>query len=152
MNLTLKLSFLVLLFSIACQTSSSNLIIDVPQVVDKNPEEIRQILGDPDSVAMQPIFRQKVLTYYYTRHDVELRFFNGHASEILVRKTDDIPFEAASLSLFGLDPTSPEEFIPDMLMRWGNYDQFKTVTFYTKHRDAEGRPEIYELFFRGYKN
>lgn len=140
---------IVWLAFISCDSNRQNLVIDIPKIINKSPEEVKKALGEPDSSILQPIFNKKVLTFYYTANVVEIRFFENIASEIIVRKTDNIPFDENSLKLFGVSPQTPTEKKENLLITWNTYPEFKTVSFYTKYRNPDGSPKIYEIFFKG---
>ena len=133
----------------SCNSTRENLIVDIPSIIDKSPGEVKKVLGEPDSSYMQPILNKKVLTFFYTANVVEIRFFKNVASEIIVRQTKDIPFEENSLELFGVTPQTPTEKKENLLITWNDYPNFKTVSFYTKYRNTDGTPQIFEIFFKG---
>jgi len=138
----------LLVFWSSCKDKS--VIVDINSVINKSNEEVINTLGEPDTTYWQPIFNKKILTAEYTRYRIEFRYFEGKASDIIVRNPTELEFAASTLKRFGLPESAPDKIEKDVLLRWDNpAEDIKMVSFYSKKRDDNGDPLIYEFYFKG---
>lgn len=135
---------------ISCKNSDSDIIIDIDEVINKSNDEVIGILGKPDTAYWQPIFNKKVYTTVYTPYKVEFRYFNGVASDIIVRQPGDLSFHPASLARFGIPKSDPDKREPNVLLRWDHpTDRIRMITMYAKKAGDDGQPSVYEFYFKG---
>lgn len=143
----------IILFSVfACGKSSDNksgLILDVRQIAGKTANQVENILGKPDSNYDLQIMGRKIYCQLYNAYQIEIQYPNALATEIIVYKTDGLPFNQTTLSQFGLDyKIHPNEFLKDRLIRWNNIEPFSSISFYNVDKDSVGNISNFNIFFK----
>jgi hypothetical protein len=127
----------------------STLIFDVRQVAGKTPNQVEKILGMPDSSYNLQIMGRKIYCQFYKTNQIEIQYPNTLATEIIVYKTNDLPFNHSALTQFGLDyKTHPNEFLKDRVIRWNNIEPFSSVSFYNVEKDSIGKIKNFNIFFK----
>ena len=92
------------------------LVLNVPEIANKSPEDVARILGTATSSNSEP--GQNTTRNAYRRGEIEVTFKHDRAARITVRRTGDLPFDAAALQKLGLPPTKPTARTSGGALRW----------------------------------
>lgn len=144
---------LILLFflTVGCESFSkkekTNVVIDIPELINKSPKEVETILGTPDNSYYKVAFNHKVLVYEYK--NMEVRFPKNIASEIVIKNPVPFKYEPETLKSYGIIADKPTKVVSDGFMKWENIPKFKVVSMYIKHLDEEGNVDNYNILFTG---
>lgn len=141
--------FAALLSMTACEqplAESEKIVLDIPAIANKTPEEVVAALGQPDSVYLQKRGRKKVAVQLYKPHQIEIYFPAGKASEILVNKPAPLPYHERALSSFNIEPRSPDQANDNAAIKWSNIQGFKYITFFSHQIQADTVSD-FKIFF-----
>lgn len=137
---------------LACENKATSekegIIVDVPAIINKTPEEVVKLLGEPDSAFDQYIVTKKIFTQLYQAGVVEIQYPRGKATDIVIHNPQPLPFEPPTLAAFGVQPKGPTYFQPYEVMRWEDIPEFEMVSFYTVHKADSVTVDNYTIFFK----
>lgn len=144
-------SFLICSSFYSCSESPSDqagLILNIPSLVNKLPNEVAEILGEPDTVYYDQVLNKKFFVQRYKRHDIEIQYLKGRANDIIVNQPWPVDFEAGSLRYFGIKPAQPTVYHENEMIKWKNHSGLKTINFYKVRKDSTGNIISYKIFFK----
>jgi hypothetical protein len=148
----LSLSILSFFLIQSCEQSDNlkekdSLIFNIPELVNKTPEQVIKILGEPDSAYTQYVVTIPVYTQWYGEKGLEIQYLEPEklSKDIVIHNAGPLLFEPSTLALFGLEPTTPTISNPRSNLRWSDLQGYKTIHFYNRQEDANGdiRFQIY---------
>lgn len=149
-KVTLAVFLFVGSFIFSCTSSDdSQMILDVPNLVQKLPEEVVGVLGEPDTVYYDQVFNKKFLVQRYKEHDLEIQYLNGKSNDIILNDASLIEFKQESLNRFGIKPAIPTVFRDKEMIKWKNHSGLKTINFYNVKLDSVGNIINFTIFFKG---
>lgn len=131
--------------------SGKKLILDVPKIMNRTPQEVIGVLGEPDSAFTQFIVTKVIFTQIYNRQfNVEIMYPEGLATDIVVYDpAPDLPFEPETLEHFGLSADiAPSDTMKETYIKWKNYPGFKTINLFVTKLDSIGQVSQYLIFFK----
>lgn len=125
-----------------------DLVFDAPKLVAKSPEEVVELLGEPDTSYYRPFLNKRYFIQYYNQYGVEVRHLNGSVSEIIVQQPYPLKFAPETITRFGIAYTEPSEYDSLAMIMWKNIEGIKVVNFYLR---GELKPDSiehsYHIFF-----
>ena len=131
------------------EKEGKNLIVNVPEIINKTPEEVVAILGKPDTAFVQNVVTLRFHTQlYYELDSLEIQYLEGTSKDIVVHKPLPLPLNKMTLKAYGLEPKEPTGNVLDEVLRWENYEGFKMVNMYAIHKDKDGKIDDYKIFFK----
>lgn len=143
---------IILVSFFSCSQKSdenSSLILDVKKIAGKTANQVENILGKPDSSYDLQIMGRKIYCQFYNTNQIEIQYPNTLATEIIVYKTNGLPFNQSTLSQFGLDyKIHPNEYLKDRLIRWNDIEPFSSISFYNVDKDSVGNITNFNIFFK----
>lgn len=146
------IQFIILAGLFSCSKKSddgSKLILDVKQVAGKTANQVKNILGEPDSTYDLQIMGRKIYCQLYNANQIEIQYPNTLATEIIVYDARGIAFNQTALSQFGLDyKVHPNEYLKDRLIRWNGIEPFSSISFYDVEKDSVGNITNFTIFFK----
>jgi hypothetical protein len=130
----------------ACESPVCN----VEEIADKTPQEVVNILGEPDTAYTQVIVTKPIFTQIYKREfDIEIMYPDGLSTDIVVfDAAPKLPFEAGIIEKFGLQQIPPSDVVANTYIKWKNYPGYKTINFFVTDLDSAGNVEQFRLFFK----
>lgn len=151
------MKYIILVFVIftiiGCESTSTkeetNILVNIPELINRSPEEVEKILGTPDNSYFKVAFRHKVLVYEYEAENMEVRFPKNIASEIIIKNPLPFKYEPNTLKSYGITAAKPTKVVTDGFMKWENIPGFKVVSMYIKHLDTEGKVDNFDILFTG---
>jgi hypothetical protein len=150
MKLTGLISLFVICF-IGC--NSANEEFTIKQITNKLPEEVVEILGEPDSAYFQTVVTKRFFTQRYNqlegKYDVEIQYLSGRSNDIIITDIiDDHPYDEKVLVNFGLPEAPPTETLPNGYFKWKGFEGFHVVNVYSTHLDDSGVADDFKIFFK----
>lgn len=139
---------IILLSATACRKEGNRklVVLDIPAIAHKTPEQVQAILGQPDSSYFQKRGQKKVPVQLYQPHHIEIYYPAGKATEILVNEPAPLPYHRTSLSSFNIDPHTPEQANDNASIKWSNVRGFKHITFFSHNIQAD-TVSAFRIFF-----
>lgn len=149
-NLCLYAITFILFYSCTLnEKKGENLIVDIPEIINKTPEEVVAILGEPDTAFVQMVVTLRFHTQlYYDLDSLEIQYLDGTSKDIVVHKPLPLPLNKMTLEAFGLESKEPTDKVLDEVLRWENYEGFKMVNMYAIHKDKHSKIDDYKIFFK----
>jgi hypothetical protein len=132
---------------------SSEVLLDVPSVINKTPVEVVELLGEPDTTYIETILGRKLFCQRYDKHNIEIQFPDSLSTEIVVYGPHGLPFTQSALKAFNIphQKAHPSQHEKNRLMRWYDYKEFEAISFYNVQEDAAGAIENFSIFFKAKK-
>jgi len=115
-------------------TALPGLVLNVPAIALKSPEEVARVLGPPDrsnGAQLSANVRNR-----YQRGAVEVVFVEGRASWIKLYNTRHLRFSAEILPKLGLPIAKPTYVNSSHVMSWSNLPNLKEVSVYSGENGA----------------
>ena len=148
-KLFLPTSLLALL--IACtDVERDDIVIDVKVIVNKDPVQVEEILGKPDSSYTLQMMGRAILCQLYKDKAVEIQYPELRASDIVVHESRGLPFDQTALSAFNLDyrKQHPSDYRKGSLIRWTDFEGFSAISFYNARKDSRHNITNFSIFFK----
>lgn len=145
---------LLLVFSIlSCRdqgAANDSVILDVKRIVNKSPEEVEEILGEPDSAYTITVMGKRIFCQAYAGNSIEIQYPDRRARDILVTDQTRLAFDQTALSAFGLDykKQHPSDYKKGSFIRWSNFDDFSAISLYATEKDSLNRVTAFNIFFK----
>ena len=140
------------LLILACCTEdrSAEIIFDVSAIANKAPEDVVSMLGKPDSVYVLRVMGKAIPCQYYKALNLEIQYSGSRATDIVVYGAGDLPFDQTALSAFNLDYQKhhPSDYRRGSFIRWTEFDEFSTISFYNTKKDTLNNIATYDIFFK----
>lgn len=130
------------------EIKEKDIILDIPNLIEKSPTEVVTILGEPDTVYYEQVLRKKFLVQRYRKHDIEIQYLNGKSNDIVINDPLPIEFKMESLNLLGIKPALPTEYREKEILKWKNYSGLKTINFYKVRTNSAGNIISFKIFFK----
>ncbi len=150
----LPLSILFICLLQACAEKDNlkekdSILFNIPELVNKTPEQVIEILGEPDSAYTQYVVTIPVYTQWWNDKGLEIQYLepDKRSKDIVIHKAGPLPFDPSTLALFGLEPMSPTVSNPRSNLRWSDMQGFKTIHFYNRLENQNGEVN-FQLFFK----
>lgn len=128
--------------------NSQKVIIDMPALANQPPEGTRRILGNPDSTYTLYIAGREIPVDYYHKKGLEIQYWGGKATDIVVQNPMPLPFAPSTLGAFGISPSEPTAQSKNVTMKWDDKPAFKMINFYAVDYDQNNRVSRYRIFFK----
>ncbi|HYF67867.1 MAG TPA: hypothetical protein VD884_07020 [Ohtaekwangia sp.] len=135
----------------ACSPVAKNdVIIDIKSIVNKNPEQVIEMLGNPDSSYNKIIFGKAYFIQQYEKlNEAEIRFLNNVAHEVIINRTHGIDFNPTSLNKFGFEEKAPSSFDTTAFYAWKNLDDIQIANMYLiGTRKTDSTKHNFKIYFR----
>ena len=142
---------LLWLLSMCCTQDDQNIILDVKTIVNKDPDEVEEILGKPDSTYTSHMMGKSVFCQLYKNvQTIEIQYPGSRATDIVVYGTSGLPFDQTALSAFNLDygKQHPSDYRKGRLIRWSDFGQFSSISFYNTRQDNGHNIIAFDIFFK----
>jgi hypothetical protein len=146
---------LLFFFLTSCQKKDeTDIILDVRSVINKRPEEVIKILGEPDTTYTEMILGKSLFCQRYAKHNIEIQYPESLSTDIVIYGPHELPFTQSALKAFDIhyQKKHPSQYEKDVLMRWYDFDEFETISFYNVQKDSSGQINNYNIFFKARKN
>jgi hypothetical protein len=145
----LCLAFVVLVASGCSEARSSEVLLDVPSVMNKTPEQVADVLGKPDTVYTETIHGKKLFCQRYHKHNIEIQYPDSLSTGIVVYGPHDLPFSQSALKAFNIrhQKAHPSQHEKNKVMRWYEFNEFETISFYNVQEDSAGAVKNFSIFF-----
>ncbi len=132
------------------QPDRRDVVLDVKSIVNKSPEEVESILGEPDSVYTIQMMGASIPCQLYMNRRVEVQYSGLRASDIIVHAWPGLSFSQTTLARFNLDyrMKHPADYRRDALIRWVDFDQFSAISFYNPKYDSLNNTMSFDIFFK----
>jgi len=126
-----------------------SLQLDVLSIADKSPEEVIEVLGQPDSSYVQYVVTIPVYTQWYGDRHLEIQYLEPEkrARDIVLHSSEGVTFGPEGLKAFGLQAATPSVNNPNNL-RWDNQQGFSIINFYARQTKPETGQEEFKVFFK----
>ena len=138
--------------SVSCkQDEHQNIILDVKAIVNKDPGEVEEILGKPDSTyTLQMMGKSVFCQLYKDTQTVEIQYSKSRATDIVVYETNGLPFDQTALSAFNLNygKQHPSDYRKGSFMRWSDFEEFSSISFYNAKQDSTNNVMAFDIFFK----
>ena len=143
---------IIILFVSSCNSPmKQNYLFDATKLsYGITPEKVIQIMGEkPDSAFNKVILgKERYIQLYYNKDSSEFRFAKNKFLEVIVHKPK-YPFNAQSITEFGLDFKKPSQVDTTAFIKWDHvYDNFDVINFYLVGSKMDDRSVRYEIYFR----
>jgi hypothetical protein len=142
------LSGTILLLLFACTERRQDLYIDVKALKGKNPDEVAEILGKPDTAFTKSMVNKRIHFQIYNDKNITLQYEGGSRLAEIVVKNPNLPFSKESIEAFGLELIQPTQENENVLINWKNYPDFSNVSVYAKGYAENGEPNMYDFYFK----
>lgn len=128
----------------------THIIFDVSAIANKPPEEVVEALGEPDSVYVLRMMGKQTPCQYYKEYNLEIQYSGSRATDLVVYGPRNLPFDQTALSAFNLDYRNhhPSDYRKESFIRWTDFDNFSTITFYSPKKDSLKNIASYDIFFK----
>ena len=135
----------------ACNPVAKNdLIIDIKSIVNKNPEQVTEMLGKPDTSYSKMIFGKRFFIQQYEKlNKAEIRFLNDVSHEVIINNTRGLDFDPSSLKKFGFEEKAPSSFDTTAFYVWKNLNDIQLANMYligTSRTDSA--KHNFKIYFR----
>lgn len=121
----MKIQFLALPLTLFSSLAFSSTLLDVTEIIGKNPEQVSELLDPPISCSDSKYGKKCT----YDLGETEIVFINNKADWITIEGIDDIPFNKEALKNVGINPTDPT-FKNDFTLRWESIQGMKKVSLF----------------------
>ena len=130
-----------------CQKKA--MTINPLEIRHQSPDQATELIGEPDSSYYRSILGKRYFIYRYPEaYDLEIRFFNNRAVEIILNKPFELEFAPETISHFGLEYKPPTSMDTTAMIIWKNYEGFNAVSFYkTGEKKPKGVKTNYKIYF-----
>ena len=144
------LIFWVAILVVGCSSQTQETVVfPVTDIILKTPQQVEDKLGTPDSAYTIRIMGKPIYCQRYNRHNVEIQFLEGQASDIVVNGPHGLPFNPTALREFGIaEKIHPSDYQKGRYIRWSNTKQFSAISFYNPELDSLGRIVNFSVFFK----
>lgn len=144
----------ILLITSCAQKDETNIILDVRSIINKSPEEVVEILGEPDTTYTERILGKALFCQRYTKHNIEIQYPESLSTDIVIYGPHELPFTQSALKAFNIkyQKKHPSQYEKDVLMRWYDFDEFEAISFYNVRKDSLGQINNYSIFFKARTN
>ena len=105
-----------------------SLVLNVPAIALKTPEEVARVLGPPERTAGASLGAS--VRNRYHRGTIEIVFVDGKACWIKLYNTRDLEFSRDVLPRLGLPSAKPTYVNARHVMSWSNLANLKEVSIY----------------------
>lgn len=145
--LSLALSSVLLL---AACGKDEKLILDVRSVINKSPEEVVSILGEPDTTYTEKIPGKEIFCQRYREHNIEIQYPESLSTDIVVYGPHNLAFTQSALEAFNIryQEQHPSQYERDAVMRWYDFKEFAAISFYNVQKNPEGVITNYTIYFK----
>jgi hypothetical protein len=149
-----RVNFIVLLISvllISCiDQKKADLILDVRTIINKRPQEVIKILGEPDTTYTEKILGKQIFCQRYKKHNIEIQYPYSLSTDIVIYGPHGLSFTQSALKAFNLpyQKQHPSQYEKDVLMRWYDFDEFAAISFFNVQKDSIGRIDNFNIFFK----
>jgi hypothetical protein len=113
---------------VALQVSLPPLILNVPSIAHKSPEQVQRLLGPPAQTAAAA--RGIGSKHTYRGGTVEVVFIDDQADRIVVHDTRGLSLDARSLAKLGLPVTKPTHVARGHSLSWENIRGVRQLTMF----------------------
>lgn len=106
------------------------IIFKIKSVAGRGPSEVEAVLGKPIRKESYSVSGRPATKQFYKEGLVEVVYIQGKADWITVIFLGNIPMPDNSMSileLVGLPPGEPSHQSPGRLLRWDNFEGFRTI-------------------------
>lgn len=104
------------------------LMLNVPSIARKCPEDVQRVLGPPtQTIGNTATHSHPRLSYQSGR--IEVTFVDGMAARIVMHAPQDLPFHQGALAKLGLPVRKPTSVIRGRRLQWTNLKGLDEVTF-----------------------
>jgi hypothetical protein len=126
------------------------IILDIRNVVNKTPEQVVEILGEPDTTYTERILGKEIYCQKYYRNNIEIQYPESLSTDVVVYGPHGLPFTQSGLKAFDLSyqKQHPSQYEKETLMRWYDFENFEAISFYDVQKDSVGRIKNYTIFFK----
>jgi hypothetical protein len=133
-----------------CDKKASGLVLDVRSVINKTPSQVADVLGEPDTTYVERILGKQIFCQRYRTHNIEIQYPEELSTDIVIYGPHDLPFTQEALKAFSLPHSKyhPKQFERDALLRWYDFDEFQTISFYNVEKDSAGKIRNFSVFFK----
>jgi hypothetical protein len=149
-------TFLLLAGMVACGGQQQDnlkqqrkLKLDILRIADKSPQEVIEILGEPDSSYTQYVVTIPVYTQWYGAHQLEIQYLEPEkrARDIVLHSSEGVAFGPEGLEAFGLQAAAPSVNNPNNI-RWDQQQGFSIIHFYARQTNPATGQEEFMIFFK----
>jgi hypothetical protein len=91
---------LLVALSILCACSSgddSGKVLDIRNVVNKTPEQVAELLGEPDTTYTERILGKEIFCQRYYRNNIEIQYPESLSTDVVVYGPHGLPFTQSAL-------------------------------------------------------
>jgi hypothetical protein len=142
---------IISLFLFASCAPQTDIIFDVPKIVNKTQPEVIELIGEPDSSYNTFALGRAIPTHLYLSqsHRIEILYPNKKATEIIVNHPQPLPFSSEALPHFNVKPSiPPSDSVYNTVLTWSGLQDFKKVSIFAMQLDENGQPDKWQIFFR----
>ena len=144
-------SLIILVVSSCNSSKQKDYLFDATQLsYGLTPEKVIEIMGEkPDSAFNKVILgKERYIQLYYNKDSSEFRFAKNMFLEAIVHKPK-YPFNAQSITGFGLDFQEPSQIDTTAFIKWNNiYKNFDVINFYLVGSKMDDRAVHYKIYFK----
>ena len=147
--------FLLLFVALILLTGCNNgrdpkLILDVASVINKTPDEVIAVLGEPDTTYIEKVVGKEIFCQRFGRHNIEIQYPELLSTDIVIYGPHDLPFTQVALKAFNVEyhQQHPSHFEHDAVMRWYDLNEFEAISFYNVKKDATGDIDNFYIYFK----
>ena len=142
-------ALLILSILLSCNSAEKdNIIFNAPDLVDKSPMEVVDILGEPDSIFHRTLFGKQYFIQYYDKHGIEVRHYQGKIKGVIVNEPYPLAFEPETITKFGINYVEPTNYDSSAMIMWKNIEGFKVINFYLRGvKKPDSIEHSYHIYF-----
>ena len=125
---------LILCAMISCYRARKvELILDVPKIINKSPEENIITLGKPDSIYQFESTFGFAHVHFYQQHEISIYYNQNQAREIRIHNPKPIRFDKKFIQHIGINPpNAPDYVIDSVIISWNNIPDYTEVFIMTE--------------------
>jgi hypothetical protein len=144
----------VLAFNCTQSMDREKIIIDVPSLANKNQAEVVALLGKPDSTYTEYIVSKSIPVYRYSEQGIvlDIQFWDGKATDMIVADATPLPFTPATLEVFGIPVREPASQSRNVFLKWEKLQGLRNINFYVTDYKEDKRINKYKIFFKADKS
>jgi len=143
-----KLVVLFVLFA-ACQSKKPQIIFDVSSLIGGSPNEIINVLGNPDSTYNKTILNKPYYYQQYDERDMQVRYLNDEIVDIIINKPYDLEFTPETIEKFGFRLTPPDKMDTAANIMWMDKEGLRYINLY---KVGSKKPDSVTTNFKIYFN